>query len=101
MWNRYCPDWMLGWGMWWVWDLLWLAILAGGVYLIVRLASRSGSKSQASRCPSCGGVVEDAFLRCPECGHRLKQNCQACGKVIKTSWDICPYCESDPKAELA
>lgn len=108
MWSSYCEPWLGGgWGWNWGWVLLmpliWIGILGGAVFLIVR-ALRSGGPADATqdRCGACRAKVEAVFIRCPECGYRLKHNCPTCGHIIKTSWFLCPYCEaeltSDPAA---
>jgi len=111
MWQNACP-WDYGYGGWnWAWfgyQLSWIALLVGGGYVLYRLiknsqqpAVRNGSYAtyQAGACPQCKAPVEAAFLRCPECGYRLKKNCPECGKIIKTSWQICPYCEAELQVE--
>lgn len=106
MWQNACP-WDYGYGGWnWLWfgyQLFWLLLIVGGGYLMYRLikSSQSGGNNrayghfQSGSCPGCKAPVEADFMRCPECGFRLKRNCPQCGKIIKTHWQICPYCEAD------
>ncbi len=56
---------------------------------VFRSASQPGNRAH---CPVCGGRVEAAFLRCPECGFQLKMNCPECGKIVETDRACCPFC---------
>ena len=103
MWHNTCP-WDAGnWNwLWFTYQLFWLILIVGGGYLLYRLlkgnpsAPTPGPYSHftTGRCPECKAPVEAAFLRCPECGTRLKRNCPECGKIVKTRWQVCPYCEA-------
>jgi RNA polymerase subunit RPABC4/transcription elongation factor Spt4 len=99
--GTYFFQWM-GWGGGWLWGLLWLGLVLGGIYLIIRMLSgRWPGKPVSSEkyCPQCAGPVQEAFIRCPECGYWLKRNCSECKKIVKTEWNLCPYCETDLKTE--
>jgi RNA polymerase subunit RPABC4/transcription elongation factor Spt4 len=86
---------------------------AGGyiVYRIIKNGRQDIQKNSQLRnhypalaqkpCPNCGAPVEEAYLCCPECHHKLKTNCSSCGKIVKTKWDICPYCEADLKVSIS
>ena len=50
-------------------------------------------------CPYCSNEIEKAFLRCPNCMHRLKEPCTTCGKPLDPRWRICPYCEAEIGAQ--
>jgi hypothetical protein len=50
-------------------------------------------------CPYCSNEIEKAFLRCPNCMHRLKEPCTTCGKPLDPRWRICPYCEAEVGAQ--
>lgn len=100
-----CPG-SFGFGGWFIYQMFWIAFIMGGGYFLYRLIKntdkepiRSGSYStyRADDCPKCNAPVEAAFLRCPECGHKLKHNCPGCGKIVKTHWQVCAYCEMDLK----
>lgn len=103
------PGYWTGWG--WINLLLWILLLGAIGFIVYRLARNgvqpaSGYPMSGNRyssvvqrtCPNCGAPVEEAYLRCPECHHKLKTNCPSCGKIVKTKWDICPYCEADLKS---
>ena len=110
MWQN-CP-WDAAYGGWsWLWfgyQVFWLLLIVGGGYLLYRLlrSHQTGANHRPyghfrnGNCPQCKAPVESAFLRCPECGYRLKRNCPECGKIVQTRWQICPYCEADLKAEI-
>ncbi|MBT4502274.1 MAG: hypothetical protein HOC74_31360 [Gemmatimonadetes bacterium] len=57
---------------------------------VFRFAGQPGNRAN---CPACGGRVEAAFLRCPECGFQLKINCPECGKIVETDRVNCPFCK--------
>ena len=99
--DMYYSPWM-GWGGGWLGGLLWLGLILGGVYLIARMVVRRVPPKPVpseKHCPQCAGPVQEAFIRCPECGYQLKRNCPACSKIVKTEWNMCPYCEMDLKTE--
>ncbi|NOX87583.1 MAG: zinc ribbon domain-containing protein [Calditrichaeota bacterium] len=97
------PEYWIGWH--WINQIVLLLILVTVGYLFYRAikngrqvpnrypAGRTGGSKGV--CPNCGSSVEEAFIRCPECHHKLKTNCPNCGKIVKTTWDICPYCEAE------
>jgi len=90
-------------------EFFWLVLVVGGGYLLYRAIRRNRSIAEhqsvpqppLAKCPNCQAAVEPSYLRCPECGYRLKKNCPSCGKIVKTGWRICPYCEADLKEENA
>jgi Double zinc ribbon len=45
-------------------------------------------------CPGCGFPIERNYLRCPDCGRRLKDPCPSCGRPVDPRWSLCPYCET-------
>lgn len=45
-------------------------------------------------CPQCGYPTERAYIVCPNCHVRLKNNCATCGKPLEPEWSVCPYCAS-------
>ncbi len=45
-------------------------------------------------CPSCEHPIEKTYLRCPECGKRLKDPCPSCSKPVDPRWSLCPFCET-------
>ena len=46
-------------------------------------------------CPYCNYEIENSFLVCPSCMHRLKEPCTTCGKPLDPRWKVCPYCEAE------
>jgi RNA polymerase subunit RPABC4/transcription elongation factor Spt4 len=107
----YCSDWGFGLGYFGHWPglILSLLIIFGVGVLFFRLVGnvtgwtrdRSSinsnyiSSGKRNNCPNCKAAIEDAYLCCPECNHKLKKNCSSCGKIVKTSWKVCPYCETN------
>jgi len=100
----WAPGYWIGWH--WIPQILWLLLLIGIGFLIIRTL-RNGSRganavapirtslTTLESCPKCGAPVEKEFIRCPECHFKLKINCPSCGKIVKTNWKICPYCETE------
>ena len=96
---------MAGWGGWWspLSGLFYLLILGLLIYFGILLIRRGrftepfgqGLNSRNQLCPSCGGVVLDTYLCCPECHYRVKRNCPSCGRIVKSNWAVCPFCEAD------
>ncbi|MEW6488062.1 MAG: zinc ribbon domain-containing protein [Thermodesulfobacteriota bacterium] len=71
-------------------------------WVVFRAPRREGARSGAPAvCGRCGGTVEDAYFRCPHCGHALKTHCPACSRVVETSWSFCPYCREDVSRRTA
>ena len=66
--------------------------------LEIRAAELRVRQLTEASCPNCEYPVENDFLRCPECQHRLKNPCPSCGKPVDPRWALCPYCET-PVAE--
>jgi RNA polymerase subunit RPABC4/transcription elongation factor Spt4 len=46
------------------------------------------------RCPSCGGLLESAWVVCPHCTWQFQQTCEHCDLAIDASWKACPGCGS-------
>jgi len=107
-----CNGWYYGYGNYWHWGNLIISIVI--IVVIIWALSRIlgsfshkhiGSLSsfnnfvnnKAVNCPNCRTAIEESYLRCPECNHKLKDNCPSCGKIVKTSWSVCPYCETQLK----
>jgi len=51
-------------------------------------------------CPYCNYEIENSFLVCPSCMHRLKEPCTTCGKPLDPRWKVCPYCEAEVGAPV-
>jgi RNA polymerase subunit RPABC4/transcription elongation factor Spt4 len=47
---------------------------------------------QRQQCPSCSAEVQDDYIVCPKCYHRLKQVCIKCDALLNLAWEVCPYC---------
>ncbi|GBD91356.1 double zinc ribbon [bacterium BMS3Abin04] len=109
-----CDGWYLGYGNYWHWGNMVITILIFAVilWLIYRLTANNVSRKTTNgsflannfvsinkelKCPNCKAEIETAFIRCPECNYKLKDNCPTCGKIVKTSWSVCPYCETKLK----
>lgn len=45
-------------------------------------------KRKDERCPVCNTIVQDSFIRCPECHYELKIKCLNCGKLINSNLPI-------------
>lgn len=43
-------------------------------------------------CPNCGQEIEDDYIACPNCSHKLKDVCRSCNKPLDFKWNTCPYC---------
>ncbi len=86
-------------GGWWLEGggfLLSLATLGLVAWLAYGLSRRAAAPYRPRHaCPACGGPVEDAYFRCPECGHALKAHCPACSRVVETKWTFCPFCSTE------
>jgi DNA-directed RNA polymerase subunit RPC12/RpoP len=96
------------WASWpWAMLILWLLMFLIGAFIVFRYLKINHLDNQVNpqsimnnrletkkECPKCSTTVEEAYIRCPECHHKLKSNCSSCGKVVDTNWSICPYCES-------
>ncbi len=54
---------------------------------------------KASSCTACGFPIERNYMRCPDCGHRLKDPCPSCRKPVDPRWSLCPYCEEPLRAQ--
>ena len=93
----------------WVWVVLGIVPVFGPViYLLVRppmylddvreqeleIARRERELMKEGYCPSCKYPVEESFLVCPNCAHRLKNQCQTCGQPLNPQWRVCPYCRT-------
>lgn len=72
----------------WLFWLLIVFVVAGLAYFFCRLG-----KNQRKKCPGCNSSVQDAYLRCPECGRSLKGHCPACNRIVENSWQFCPHCK--------
>jgi len=46
-------------------------------------------------CPSCGGALEEGYLRCPRCSKHLLMKCPVCEALLEAEWIACPYCGID------
>ncbi len=68
--------------------LLWIFLLTGIAVAVIFLLR----KKQQKKCPGCDATVEEAYLRCPECGQELKIHCPGCYRIVENSWRTCPYC---------
>jgi hypothetical protein len=44
------------------------------------------------RCPACGTVTEEGWLRCPSCRERIAYQCTACDRPMGTDWVVCAWC---------
>ena len=62
--------------------------------LEIRAAELRVRQLEEHSCPNCGYPIERAYLRCPDCGARVKDPCEGCQKPIDPRWTICPYCET-------
>lgn len=93
------------WSGWWQggWSpLVFFGFVALAGWLLLRRGPQNGPRHESQpACKNCGIAVEDAFFRCPECGHTLKTHCPACSRVVETNWDFCPYCSEDVSARTA
>jgi len=47
-------------------------------------------------CPGCGVAVDEEWVRCPLCRHRLAVPCSTCDRQMAPDWTICAWCASDP-----
>lgn len=47
---------------------------------------------QRSKCSSCSSEVQDDFILCPKCLHRLKNICSKCDALLDQEWEVCPFC---------
>ena len=72
--------------------VFWLLLVSALIIMIALLLR--GHTREKRQCPQCGGTVEDAYLRCPECGHGLKSHCPRCNRIVETSWQFCPHCRA-------
>ena len=61
-------------------------------------ARLAGAEHQT--CPYCNYEIENSFLVCPSCMHRLKEPCTTCGKPLDPRWKVCPYCEAEVGAPV-
>ncbi len=43
-------------------------------------------------CPSCQRRIEESFVLCPYCEHRLRDTCVNCGELVDLDWIVCPHC---------
>jgi len=75
---------------WLLWLFLILAITATVVFLVNRLR-----QTQRLQCPHCTSPVQEAYLRCPNCGQGLKSHCPRCSRIVETSWQFCPHCKGE------
>jgi hypothetical protein len=50
-------------------------------------------------CPGCERDVEEEYVACPWCGHRLKEECAHCSLPLPVSFVACPYCLADRESE--
>ena len=90
MWEMGNPEWLKEGGY-----LIGAIFLFGGTWMVTHMAHRSDDpQPEEEHCPVCGEVIETVFMRCPQCGHWLKQNCPDCGKVVETHRKCCPHCEN-------
>ena len=71
---------------WIFWLILLLILPVAGIALYRYRCTRQ------KKCPNCRAPVEEAFLRCPECGHGLKMHCPHCSRIVETRWQYCPFC---------
>lgn len=62
--------------------------------LEIRAAEARLEALAEERCPNCEVLVDREFLRCPDCGQKLRDPCAGCGKPLAREWDTCPYCET-------
>jgi hypothetical protein len=46
-------------------------------------------------CPSCGTVIDLAWVRCPTCHAQLARRCRACGQAMGLDWSICAWCATE------
>ncbi|MCK5146875.1 zinc-ribbon domain-containing protein [bacterium] len=63
------------------------------VYLIMRNEELGIPLSiQSAACSSCNKAVDDGFVYCPYCGHKMQSECSSCGKPASPDWKVCPHC---------
>jgi type II secretory ATPase GspE/PulE/Tfp pilus assembly ATPase PilB-like protein len=43
-------------------------------------------------CQACGGVLEERYRFCPQCGASITPLCEACGQLIAPGWHFCAHC---------
>jgi hypothetical protein len=55
-------------------------------------ALRGRLMQAAPHCPVCLTEVEAAYLVCPVCTTRLREQCQSCDSALDPLWQACPYC---------
>lgn len=58
---------------------------------------RRRNRSREKLCPTCNGVIQEAYFRCPHCGATLKHNCPVCSRVVEQIWRYCPFCNQPLK----
>lgn len=51
-------------------------------------------------CPECSAPVDAAFLVCPVCTTRLREQCTHCLAALEPLWQMCPYCATPFEADL-
>lgn len=96
-----------------------LLVMAGGGYLVYRMASGRGPRVPAMAfrptgpgaapapvedgifCPSCERPVSRHWATCPHCGYRkyvapdlIQRRCATCGTELQKEWSACPYCST-------
>jgi type II secretory ATPase GspE/PulE/Tfp pilus assembly ATPase PilB-like protein len=43
-------------------------------------------------CQACGGILEERYRYCPQCGASITPLCEACGQLIAPGWHFCAHC---------
>jgi len=73
---------------WLFWLFLILTITAALIFLLNHLRIK-----QQMKCPGCNSLVQEVYLRCPDCGQGLKSHCPSCSRIVENSWQFCPHCQ--------
>ncbi len=74
----------------WTVRIMLVLLLAGAAFLL----HAWWQKRQQKTCPGCNNPVQEAYLRCPQCGKGLKSHCSSCNRIVETSWQFCPHCQA-------
>lgn len=91
----YCNWGWAGGGWNFVGILLWGVLILGGIGLTAAFLTRKKADvPEEHTCPSCGGPVQNAYLRCPHCGGLLKKHCPSCSRLVQADWKYCPDCQA-------